>query len=100
MIVASLILAMSAASAAPEPELRVRIADLDFSRPEQAEVFIQRATAAADAFCDQHRALVTPDRLSNTPFCETEMRRFAINQLDHPRWMAAQRAALEMRRRR
>ena len=97
MIIASLALALSVA-AAPAPELRVQIADLDFSRPEQARVFVQRVNAAADAFCDQHRAVVTPPSLQGTKVCETEMRRFAINRLDRERWTAAHRAALELRR--
>ncbi|MGH7028300.1 UrcA family protein [Brevundimonas sp.] len=98
MIIASLALALSAAATAPAPEMRVQISDLDFSRPEQARTFIRRADAAADAFCDQHRALVTPPSLLNTRVCETEMRRFAINRLDRERWTAAHRAALELRR--
>lgn len=97
MMIASLALALSAA-ASPAPELRVQISDLDFSRPEQARVFIQRVDAAAAAFCDQHRAVVTPPSLRGTKVCETEMRRFTVNRLDRARWTAAHRAALELRR--
>jgi len=97
MMIASLALALSAA-ASPAQELRVQVSDLDFRRPEQARVFIQRVDAAADAFCDQHRAVITPLSLRGTEVCETEMRRFAINRLDRERWTAAHRAALELRR--
>lgn len=97
MMIASLALALSAA-ASDAPELRVQVSDLDFSRPEQARIFIQRVDAAADAFCDQHRVVVTPPSLRGTKICEAEMRRFAINRLDGERWTAAHRAALELRR--
>ena len=99
MMIASPALALSA-SVSPAPELRVQISDLDFSRPEQAMTFIQRVDAAAQVFCDQHRAVVTPLSLQGTRACETEMRRFAVNRLDRERWTAAHRAALELRRER
>lgn len=64
-----------------EPELRVAIGDLDFTRPTDQDVFVQRVREASRAFCDRHLYIVTPDRMGDPAICRSEMRRLAYRAL-------------------
>ncbi|WP_029415414.1 UrcA family protein [Brevundimonas bacteroides] len=80
----SLILAaalMTPAAPSAEPELRVAIGDLDFTRPADQDAFVQRVRDASRAFCDRHLEVVTPDRLGDPAICRSEMRRLAYRAL-------------------
>lgn len=85
LILAAALMTQAAPAPSAEPELRVAIGDLDFTRPADQDVFVQRVHAASRAFCDRHLEIVTPDRLGNPAICRAEMRRLAYRALPERR---------------
>lgn len=81
LILAAALMTQAAPAPSAEPELRVAIGDLDFTRPADQDAFMQRVRAASRAFCDRHLDLVTPERLGDPTICRAEMRRLAYRAL-------------------
>lgn len=63
------------------PTMRVTIGDLDFERPRDVNVFVQRTRIASRAYCARHIAIVTPDRLRTPEVCERAMAGLAFEAL-------------------
>lgn len=80
-VAVALMLPQAAPSPATGPELRVMIADLDFTRPADQDQFVRRVRDASRAFCDRHLEIVTPDRLGDPAICRREITRLAFRAL-------------------
>lgn len=74
-------LALASSVQPTDPELRVRYGDLDLSRPEHAREFAGRVRSAADAFCERHRELVTPQAVGDPQVCRRGMSVRAAEEL-------------------
>ena len=81
ILAAALMVPQAAPASSAEPELRVAIGDLDFTRPADQDEFVRRVRDASRAFCDRHLEIVTPDRLGDPTICRVEMRRLAYRAL-------------------
>lgn len=81
ILTAALMIPQAPSTPSVEPQLRVAISDLDFARPADQDVFVQRVRSASRAFCDRHLEIVTPDRLGDPAICRAEMRRLAYRAL-------------------
>lgn len=82
-LLAALVVLVPQAANSPsaQPELRVAIGDLDFTRPSDQDVFVLRVREASRTFCDRHLHVVTPDRMGDPAICRSEMRRLAYRAL-------------------
>lgn len=87
----SIALALSAAAsgaalAETGPTLRVGYGDLDLSRKEDAQAFARRVKEASAAFCEDHRATVTPDAVGAPEVCRRGMADLAVSKLPEREW--------------
>ena len=81
MSLPALLVSLALANAAPPPELRVAIGDLDFARIEDRATFRARLGDATRAFCGQHRALITPTHVRARGWCERALGAEAVSRL-------------------
>jgi len=81
MSLSALLVSLALSNAAPPPEMRVAVADLDFARTEDRATFRNRLSDAAGDFCDQHRALITPSHVRAGGWCERTVSAEAVSRL-------------------
>jgi UrcA family protein len=81
MSLSAVLVALALSHTTPPPEMRVEAADLDLMRIEDRATFRTRLTDAAGAFCDQHRALVTPAHIRARGWCEQAISAEALSGL-------------------
>ena len=81
MSLTALLVSLALANAAPPPELRVAISDLDFARIEDRATVRARLDDATRDFCAQQRALITPTHVRARGWCERALSAEAVSRL-------------------
>lgn len=77
-----------AALADTGPTLRIGYGDLDLASKTDAQAFARRVKDASAAFCDEHRALVTPRAVGAPEICRRGVADLAVSKLPQKEWRA------------
>lgn len=97
-IAAALALSAGPSAAESADALRVPFGDLALERPGDAAVLAGRIQAAAAAYCDRHRVVITPRAAGAPSQCRAHVEHALVAALPAADWRAVRLAQIERRR--